>query len=132
VANKQQSAIGGTVEVPANDSATVAHESDGGEFISLVEYVADTPDAVDAQFLVRQPNANTINLVTDPDDGQDSTKSGDATVDVPAGEGARFLAFVELDAGDSFEVRLTNTTGGAVDVTFFASAAQTRDVALGR
>lgn len=129
---KQQTAIGGTVTVPANDTVTVAHESDGGEFISLVEYVGSSDGALDAVFRVSQETGNTVNLVTAPNDGEGSVENEGTKVNVPGGEGARFLTFVKLDAGDTFEVRIENDTAAEEAMTFFASAASTRDVALGR
>jgi len=134
MADKQQTSVGGTVEVPANDTVTLRHKSDGDEFISLVEYVGSTDGALDAQFRVRQVNGNNINLVTAPDDGPDSVQNTDAWVNVPGGEGARFLTFVELDQDDIFEVIVRNdgSTSSTETMTFFASAASTKDVALGR
>lgn len=132
MADKQQTSVGGTVEVPANDTVTLRHKSDGGEFISLVEYVGSTDGALDAQFRVRQVNGNNINLVTAPDDGPDSVQNTDAWVNVPGGEGARFLTFVELAQDDQLEVIVENSTANPETMTFFASAASTKDVALGR
>jgi len=130
MANKQQTSIGGTVEVAANSTATVEHQSDGGEFLSIIEYIGSAV-GMDVRFRVRQENANNINLVTPPNDGPDSVENTDAYVNVPTGNPSRFFTFVELDAGDTFEVTIENTTAAAETVTFFASSANSRDVALG-
>jgi hypothetical protein len=129
MADKQQTAIGGTTTVPANGSATVAHESDGGEFINLIEYVGSA-SGLEMDLYVRPQQGKDIPLVTAPDDGPDSTQGGNYPITVPNSNGDRFLTLVRLDQGDQLVFEFKNTTTADEDVTAFASAAYSLNVAL--
>lgn len=129
MAQKLQTAIGGTTAVPANDTAKVVHESDGGEWVSLVAYVASAP-GLEMNVYVKDEEAGRIPLVTRPDDGPDEPQGGNYPIQVPSNDGGRFLTLVKLENGDKLVWTLNNTTSAEEFVTSFASAAGSIDVAL--
>lgn len=130
MAQKHQTAIGGTTTVPAAGTATIVHESDGGEWINLVAFVGSAA-GLTMNAYVRDTEAGRIPLVTHPDDGPDEPQGGSFPIVVPSSEGSRFLTLVKLEQGDELVFTYKNTTGNPETVTTFASAAGSIDVALG-
>lgn len=126
---KLQTAIGGTTSVPSGGSATVVHESDGGEWINLVAYIGSA-SGLSMNVKVRT-GEQTVPLVTQPDDGPDTPQGGQYPITVPTGESSRFLTLVRLDEGDELVFKFQNPTGAQETITCFASAAGALEVALG-
>lgn len=127
MADKRQSAIGGDVTVPANDSVTVHHQADKQLYISLVQLEATTAPAVTAKVDVKSNNGADIPIITAADDGPDAAS---AEVAVPSAAPRRLFTLVRVDPDDEIIFSLTNTTGSPVGCFVAASAAGTLDVAL--
>jgi len=127
MADKRQSAIGGDVTVPANDSVEIRHKADKQLYISLVQLEATTSPAVTATVEVKSSSGSDIPVITAADDGPDDAA---ATVALPSTAPRRLFTLVRVDPDDEIVFRLTNSTGSPVGCFVAASAAGTLDVAL--
>lgn len=130
MAQKHQTSIGGSIDVPANGSVTMTHQSDGGEWINYLAYRASA-SGCNMDVYVRPETGSDIQLLTRADDGPDKPQSGSYPIPVPSADAGQLLTVVRLDRGDELIFEIENTTSASESVTAVASAAGTLEIALG-
>jgi len=131
-----QAPIGDNVEIPAGESRTYAYESDGGEWINLIELVAGAADAIEARVFVERSESR-VDIPRTANDGEDNpaddryTSGKRISVSTIVGE-TRYTTLQPLERGDRIVFRLENTDGSnAQRVRFRAAAASTLRAAIG-
>jgi len=139
----EQTPVGGTVTIPAGETAEYRYESpDNGtvEFINLVEAVADAADAITMNAYIDSDRDAEDERVPEPmNDGPDNVTddlaTGDKSYPIPVSNivgDTRYLTAIELRDEDAVVFDFNNTDGSNPhDVTFRASAATTARAAFG-
>lgn len=133
MAQKHQTSIGGSIEVPAGGTAELAHRSDGGEWLNVIEGYADAaPGNINANIYVEPSGSGKrIPVMTRADDGDDSPKGGEYPLELGNVARSRWLTLIELDRGDHVVFAFENTDGtNPHKVYVTGSAAGTLEVAL--
>lgn len=130
MAQKQQTSVGGSIEVPASGTVELRHRFDGGEWIGIVEMAADTSDVVNANAFIDQQTGNKVPIQTRADDGPDSPKGGNYPIRLESGAPNRFLTLIQAESGDELVFEFENIDTAAHWVRATASAASTVEIAL--
>lgn len=132
MAEKEQTTVGGSRELPAGATEEFRHRAGGEFWVSLVQLEDDAADhdTVYANVFVDTVDQGLIPIQTAADDGPDETKGGPYPIRI-SGTATRLFCLIRLDAGDELVFKFENQDGANPHIVHFdAAVAGTMSVAL--